>query len=180
MTALQVLQVRWFHKNYQHCFGRGDTQFPHGLCPLALLARPGGGHGRGGGEYALARPSSDSLSGRLRVGFAWRGPYAALRKAAYAEGASCASTGRCAPPACSWWKAVPPCVCSVDRAGRRRRSAAASAAGRCSTPLPGEQPPGAVRGVCEAALALWCRPRRVARGTRGAARGPDGARERAR
>ena len=64
-----------------------------------LLARPGGGHGRGGGGRALARPSADSLSGRLRVGFAWRGPYAALRKAAYAEGASCASTGRCAPPA---------------------------------------------------------------------------------
>ena len=64
-----------------------------------LLARPGGGHGRGGGEYTLARPSSDSLSGRLRVGFAWRGPYAALRKAAYAEGASCASTGKCAPTA---------------------------------------------------------------------------------
>ena len=64
-----------------------------------MLARPRGGHGRGGGECALARPSADSLSGRLRVGFAWRGPYAALRKAAYAEGASCASTGRCAPPA---------------------------------------------------------------------------------
>ena len=37
-----------------------------------LLARPGGGHGRGGGGRALARPSADSLSGRLRVGFAWR------------------------------------------------------------------------------------------------------------
>ena len=43
------------------------------------LAR-GGGHGRGGGECALARPSADSLSGRLRVGFACRGPCAALRK----------------------------------------------------------------------------------------------------
>ena len=64
-----------------------------------LLARPGGGHGRGGGGRVLARPSADSLSGRLRVGFAWRGPYAALRKAAYAEGASCASTGKCALPA---------------------------------------------------------------------------------
>ena len=71
-------------------------------------------------------------------------------------------------------------VCSVDRAGRRRRSAAASAARRCSTLLPGEQPAGGVRGVCEAALALYCQPRRTARGTRGAARGPDGARERAR
>ena len=64
-----------------------------------MLARPRGGHGRGGGEYALARPSSDSLSGRLRVGFAWRGPCAALRKAACAAGASCASFGKCAPPA---------------------------------------------------------------------------------
>ena len=64
-----------------------------------LLARPGGGHGRGGGGRALARPSADSLSGRLRVGFAWRGPCAALRKAACAEGASGASFGRCAPPA---------------------------------------------------------------------------------
>ena len=64
-----------------------------------LLARRGRGHGRGGGEYTLARPSSDSLSGRLRVGFAWRGPCAALRKAACAEGASCASFGKCAPPA---------------------------------------------------------------------------------
>ena len=59
-------------------------------------------------------------------------------------------------------------------------SAAASAARRCSTLLPGEQQAGAVRGVCEAALALYCQPRRVARGMRGAARGPDGARERAR
>ena len=66
---------------------------------LALLARPRGRHGRGGGECALARPSADSLSGRLRVGFAWRGPCAALRKAACAEGASGASFGRCAPPA---------------------------------------------------------------------------------
>ena len=81
---------------------------------------------------------------------------------------------------CSWWKAVPPLACSVDRAGRRHRSAAASAARRCSTLLPGGQHAGAVRGVCEAALALYCQPRRVARGTRGAARGPDGARERAR
>ena len=50
-----------------------------------------------------------------------------------------------------WWEAVPPLVCSVDRAGRRRRSAAASAARRCSTLLPGGQHAGAVRGVCEAA-----------------------------
>ena len=42
--------------------------------------------------------------------------------------------------------------------------------------LPGEQPAGGVRGVGEAALALYCLPRRVARGTRGAARGPDSAR----
>ena len=69
------------------------------VIPSLVVSPPRGGHGRGGGEYALARPSSDSLSGRLRVGFAWRGPYAALRKAAYAEGASCASTGKCAPPA---------------------------------------------------------------------------------
>ena len=46
-----------------------------------------------------ARPSADSLLGRLRVGFAWRSPCAALRKAACAEGASGASFGRCAPPA---------------------------------------------------------------------------------
>ena len=64
-----------------------------------LLARPGGGHGCGGGGRALARPSADSLSGRLRVGFAWRGPCAALRKPAGAAGASCASFGRCAPSA---------------------------------------------------------------------------------
>ena len=47
----------------------------------------------------LARPSADSLSGILRVGFAWRGPCAALRKAACAEGASGASFRKCAPPA---------------------------------------------------------------------------------
>ena len=69
------------------------------VSPLALLARPCGGHGRGGGECALARPSADSLSGRLRVGFAWRSPCAALRKAACAEGASGASFRKCAPPA---------------------------------------------------------------------------------
>ena len=66
---------------------------------LALLARPGGGHGRRGGEWAPARPSAGSLLGRLRVSSAWRGPCAALRKAAGGEGASGASTGRCAPPA---------------------------------------------------------------------------------
>ena len=66
---------------------------------VVSLARPRGGHGRGGGECTLARPSADSLSGRLRVGLAWRGPYAALHKAACAEGASCASTGKRAPPA---------------------------------------------------------------------------------
>ena len=54
---------------------------------------------------------------------------------------------------CSWWKAVPPLVCSVDRAGRRRRSATASAASRCSTLLPGGQPLGSVRDVFEAAVA---------------------------
>ena len=69
------------------------------VIPSLVVSPPRGGHGRGGGEYALARPSSDSLSGRLRVGFAWRGPCAALRKAACAEGASGASFGRCAPPA---------------------------------------------------------------------------------
>ena len=69
------------------------------MIPSLVVSPPRGGHGRGGGEYALARPSSDSLSGRLRVGFAWRGPCAALRKAACAEGASGASFGRCAPPA---------------------------------------------------------------------------------
>ena len=46
-----------------------------------------------------ARPSADSLLGRLRVGFAWRSPCAALRKAACAEGASGASFRKCAPPA---------------------------------------------------------------------------------
>ena len=66
---------------------------------LALLARPGGGHGRQGGEWAPARPSAGSLLGRLRVSSAWRGPCAALRKAAGGEGASGASTGRRAPPA---------------------------------------------------------------------------------
>ena len=44
----------------------------------------------------------------------------------------------------SWLRAVPPCACSVDRTGRRRRSATASAACRCSTVLPGEQPAGSV------------------------------------
>ena len=78
-------------------FFRGHTIPEMVVSPL--LARPGGGHGRGGGDYTLARPSSDSLSGRLRVGFVWRGPCAALRKAACAEGASGASFGRCAPPA---------------------------------------------------------------------------------
>ena len=78
---------------------------------------------------------------------------------------------------CSWWKAVPPLACSVDRAGRRRRSAAASAARRCSTLLPGGQHAGAVRDVFEAAVALHRKPRRVARSMRGAALGPDSARE---
>ena len=78
--------------------------------------------------------------------------------------------------ACSWWRAVPPCACSVDRTGRRRRSAMASAACRCSTVLPGEQPAGSVCGVGEAAVALYCMPRRVARGARVAAHGTVGAR----
>jgi len=63
----------------------------------------------------------------------------------------------------------------VDRTGRRRRSAAASAASRCSTLLLGRQPPGSVRDVREAAVARYCKPRRVARGMRGAARGLDSA-----
>ena len=77
---------------------------------------------------------------------------------------------------CSWWRAVPPCACSVDRTGRLRRSATASAACRCSTVLPGEQPAGSVCGVGEAAVALYCMPRRVACGARVAARGTGGAR----
>ena len=109
---------------------------------LALLARPGGGHGRRGGEWAPARPSAGSLLGRLRVGSAWRGPCAALRKAAGGEGASGASTGRHAPPAL-FFLAVPA---------------------------------GSVCGVGEAAVALYCMPRRVARGARVAARGTGGAR----
>ena len=123
-----------------------------------------------------ARPSADSLLARLRVGFVWRGPCAALHKAACAEGASGASFGRCAPPA-TGGRAVPPRACSVDRAGRRRRSATASAASRCSTLLQGGQPLGSVRDVFEAAVALHRKPRRVARGMRGAALGPDSARE---
>ena len=55
--------------------------------------------GRRGGEWAPARPSAGSFVGRLRVSSAWRGPCAALRKAAGGEGASGASTGRRAPPA---------------------------------------------------------------------------------
>ena len=54
---------------------------------------------------------------------------------------------------------MPPRACSVDRAGRRRRSATASAASRCSTLLLGGQPPGSVRDVREAAVSLYCLPR---------------------
>ena len=42
------------------------------------------------------------------------------------------------------------------------------------------QPPGSVRDVREAAVAWYCKPRRVARGMRGAARGLDSARDRGR
>ena len=46
-----------------------------------LLARPGGGHGRGGGGRALARPSADSLSGiSLSLSLPSRKPEAAPRE----------------------------------------------------------------------------------------------------
>ena len=157
--------------------GGGDTRFQKWLCPRSSLARAEGMAAEEARTccQAFRRQPLGQAEGRLCV--AWP-----VRCAAQ----SCVNCGSIlcflweVRASCSWWKAVPPLVCSVDRAGRRRRSAAASAARRCSTLLPGGQHAGAVRGVCEAALALYCLPRRVARGTRGAARGPDGARERAR
>ena len=155
----------------------GDTGFQKWLCPRSSLARAEGMAAEEASTrcQAFRRQPLGQTEGRLCV--AWP-----VRCAAQ----SCVNCGSIlcflweVRTSFSWWKAVPPLVCSVDRAGRRRRSAAASAARRCSTLLPGGQHAGAVRGVCEAALALCCQPRRVARGTRGAARGPDGARERAR
>ena len=87
------------------------------VIPSLVVSPPCGGHG----EYALARPSSDSLSGRLRVGFAWRSPCAALRKAACAEGASGASFRKCAPPAAG---GGPCCRASAPWAGRGGGTAA--------------------------------------------------------
>ena len=142
-----------------------------------LLARPGGGHARGGGGRALARPSADSLSGRLRVGFAWRGPCAALRKAACAEGASGASFGRCAPPATGGGpcrRAPAPWTGRGDGAAAPQPPLHAGAALCCLV--------GSLLDLCATFARLqwplYCLPRRVARGTRGAARGPESARER--
>ena len=87
MTALQVLQVL---PSGTHDSRNGCVPAPRSPGRRAWPRRR---------RVRAARPSADSLLGRLRVGFAWRSPCAALRKAACAEGASGASFGKCAPPA---------------------------------------------------------------------------------
>ena len=153
--------------------GGGDTRFRKRLCPRSSLARAEGMAAEEARTccQAFRRQPLGQAEGRLCV--AWP-----VRCAAQ----SCVNCGSIlcflweVRNSCSWWRAVPPCACSVDRTGRRRRSATASAACRCSTVLPGEQPAGSVCGVGEAAVALYCMPRRVACGARVAARGTGGAR----
>ena len=149
------------------------------LSVLALLARPSGGHGRGGGENAL--PGRPQAASRADWESALRSVACALRCAKLRvvrkhfvlplRGAHLLQLveGRAAPRLLRGLG---------EEAAPQRRSV-------CCTPvqhimLHGEQHAGAACGVGETALALYCLPRRVARGTRGAARGPDGARERAR
>ena len=78
---------------------RGDQDSRNGCVPSRVARSPGRRAWPRRRRVRAARPSADSLLGRLRVGFAWRSPCAALRKAAGGEGASGASFGRCAPPA---------------------------------------------------------------------------------
>ena len=109
--------------------------------------------------------AASCVLGRLRVSSAWRGPCAALRKAAGGEGASGASTGRCTPPAAGGGPChrVPaPWTGQGGGAAAPRPLLLAGAALSCL--VSSLEPAGSVCGVGEAAVALYCMPRRVARG----------------